>query len=128
MKLRLYKDSVRFRLRKPDVERLLEAGEVAHSVRVGPGPSDVLSYRIVSERRPEPALESDARGLVVRFPSGQLRAWAAGSETGVRFQAPWGTAVLVEKDFPCMETRADENDDGTYPRPADEPPACNAGG
>lgn len=128
MKLRLYKESIRFRLRKPDVERLLGNGEVLHAVRTGPGPADILSYRIVAEGRPGAALEPEARGLTVRLPREQVHAWAGGPETGLRFQAPWGTVVLVEKDFPCMETRPDEGNEGTYERPSDEPSVCRTEG
>ncbi len=126
MKLRLFKDSVRFRVRRPDLERLVSSGEVVHSVRTGADDAHRLEYRLVSADVPGPVLEPLPSGLCVRLPSADVGRWAAGPETGIEFRTPWGVRVLVEKDFPCMEPRIDEGNEGTFDRPISESGTCNA--
>ena len=126
MKLRLFKDSVRFRVRRPDLDRLMSVGEVGHSVRTGPSDGDRLVYRLRKSDGDVPVLEPLSTGLCVQLPAVDVERWASGPETGIEFRTPWGVRVLVEKDFPCMEPRTDEGNEGTFDRPISESGTCNA--
>jgi hypothetical protein len=126
MKLRLFNDSVRVRVRRPDVRTLMESGRVEHEVVVGPEAADRLTYSLALGNVWR--LEPHRAGLSVTIPREDAEAWADSGRIGLGFTAPWGTRVLVEKDFPCMEPRPDEADEGTYPRAVGMPGSCPADG
>jgi hypothetical protein len=126
VKLRVFKDSIRFRIRRPDLDRLVSEGEVAHAVRTGPTEEHFLTYRLRKTDGTDPMLEPLPSGLCVHLPGVDVERWAAGPETGLEFRTPWGVRVLVEKDFPCMEPRVGEGNEGTFDRPITESAACKA--
>ena len=126
MKLRLFKDSVRFRVRRPDLDRLMSVGEVGHLVRTGPSEENRLVYLLRKSAGTIPTLDPLPSGLCVHLPAVEVERWAAGPETGIEFRTPWGVRVLVEKDFPCMEPRIDEGNEGTFERPLSASGTCNA--
>ena len=126
VKLRLFKDSIRFRVRRPDLAELLSKGSIEHGVRIGPGEADLLTYRLRTVPDGEHAVTPLGLGLEVRIPEAAARDWAESSAVGIGFTTPWGSRVLVEKDFPCLEPRPGEGNEGAFPRPVDVPPTCSA--
>ncbi len=126
VKLRLFKDSIRFRVRRPDVEELLSKGQIEHGVRIGPGQADLLTYRLRTVADGDHSVTRLGLGLEVRILETAARNWAESSAVGIGFTTPWGSRVLVEKDFPCLEPRPGEGNEGAFPRPAEVPPTCSA--
>jgi hypothetical protein len=127
VKLRLFRDSIRFRVRRPDLEALCSAGCVEHVVRIGPEPADLFTYRLRVVALPDWSVARSGLGLTVDIPAEAVRRWTASAEVGLSHTAPWGVRVMVEKDFPCMEPRPGEGNEGTFPRPSGTLPACTAG-
>lgn len=119
MKLRIRGDSIRLRLTKTDVATLVEKGAVSESMRMSP--SAAFEYRLTSNRS-----ASDARValtgnvLEVQLPQVQVKAWAqsnvVGIETRQKNGSEDGLLVLVEKDFPCLTARPNEDDSDAFER------------
>lgn len=120
MKLRIRGDSLRLRLTKTDVATLVEKGTVAESMHMAPGAS--LEYRLTADRSLRDARVSLAGGVLeVRLPEGQVASWAGSNEVGIETRQKNGShdglLVLVEKDFPCLTARPNEDDSDAFDRP-----------
>jgi hypothetical protein len=118
MKLRMQANSVRLRLKRGEVEKLVETGRVEETISFGP---DVFRYVLES---------SDAvahlravlrdREIFVEVPSSLAARWASSDDVGMEaMQAAGGGAtlqVLVEKDFACLNGSEEQNVD-TFANP-----------
>ena len=113
MKLRLRGDSLRLRLSQSDVaciergEAVIETTNFAQStLRYSLHPSDGVACE---------AYFVDG-AIQVRVPSGEALRWAQGTAVGIEVQVG-SLAVLIEKDFACLEPRAGAEDGDTFPNP-----------
>jgi hypothetical protein len=119
MKVRLFRSSVRFRVRKPDLETLLRQGSLTERLVVDPASGAGIEFRLELAQGID-ALELAAQksGCAIRVPHAMAIAWAASSEVGLHGETAWGVRLIVEKDFACLEPRPGEANDGTFPRPS----------
>lgn len=124
MKLRIHKDSIRFRFTRGEVEALSHGRTLEESVAVGPSAHQTLAYRVTpAEGAPEgasihAALE-DSR-LTVSVPVGTLRAWHEGDQLAIDEEQVWATGtlrILLEKDLQRLNPKPDEEPAGVYPNP-----------
>lgn len=120
MKLRTRAGSIRLRLGQREVARLAEEGAVEEAIVIGPGPEDRLVYRLaLDDAQPELARARLAGArLEVRLAAAEARRWATGADVGleaVQGSGPTALAILVEKDFACLEPRGEDAD--AYPHP-----------
>jgi hypothetical protein len=120
MKLRIRGDSIRLRLTKTDVATLVEKGTVGESMRMAPGAS--FEYRLTADGAAQDARVSLAGSVLeVRLPRNQIKAWAKSNEVGIETRqkngSQEGLLVLVEKDFPCLTARPNEDDSDAFDRP-----------
>ena len=120
MKLRINGNSLRLRLSKTDVGKLLAEGRVEDTVFFGPEQSACLTY----------ALEHEAASKLIDFRYGSQRAavvvssaeatrWASGDQVGIYGEVDTGRGLLtlsVEKDFACLDQNDADNAD-TFPNP-----------
>ena len=123
MKLRIQGDSLRVRVGPGEIARLLESGRIEERVHFAEEPEARLTY----------ALELGANGhggdpvsvrwrpqeLAIVVPREMARAWAESEQVGMSGEANAGAAklaVLVEKDFACLEQKEGESED-TFPNP-----------
>lgn len=118
MKIRLQRGSIRFRLRKGDVQSLTQCGRTEEQVNLG-GSDFTVSLQI---RPGSPAVSWDATGIVASIPEPDARGWAASEAVGLRYSLDGGTTLLVEKDWACMELAPGETNEDTFPRPAPRAP------
>lgn len=126
MKLRIKGDSLRLRVSKSEVARLLEAGRVEEKAHLGPDESSVLTYVLEQAKHSESiAVQYRAGAIAVSIPDRQVRAWAQGDAVGIYAQIAFGDHSLelaVEKDFACLDRRDVDNQDA-FPNPK-QPAAC----
>jgi hypothetical protein len=118
MKLRISGDSVRLRLRKPEVRQLLESGSVAGSTAFAP---DVeLHYRLEIAGQSLTA-NFNSGDLTIRVPRADAQQWAQTDQVGIEATQPAGSGrtlqILIEKDFACRDA-THESQEGTYENPA----------
>lgn len=119
MKLRIRGDSIRLRLTKTDVATLVEKGSVGECMRMSPNAA--FEYRLTSERSaPDACVSLKAGVLEVQLPQAQVNAWAQSNEVGIETRqkngSDSGLLVLVEKDFPCLTARPNEDDSDAFAR------------
>ncbi len=120
MKLRLKGNSVRVRLDRRDIERLIDRGRIEDSVRFGPG--SAFSYAVemgpAAPERPK-ASYTDGR-LTIRIDPHDAEEWIPGDRVGFDHnQVVDGCVVrvLLEKDFACIDRPAGEEADDVYAFP-----------
>jgi hypothetical protein len=124
MKLRIKGDSFRLRISPGEMNRLLESGRIAETIRFGPQPHEKLTYALLTnsdQTSPDSAMTIRYRlqEITVLVPAQQARSWANGSQVGIYAEVNTGDAQLelaVEKDFACLDKNEAENQD-TFPNP-----------
>lgn len=124
MKLRIHKNSIRFRFNRDEVLVLSSGETLEESVAVGPLESQRLSYRIVPENgageSPGIRAEFDANKLTISVPRRVLQAWCEGEQLAVEGEQSWpgGTIrILLEKDMQRLNPKEGEDSTGVYPNP-----------
>jgi hypothetical protein len=123
MKLRIKGNSIRVRLDRRDIERLIDEGGVEDAVRFGP--ARVFSYAVeigVAPRERPIASYTDGR-LTIRIDPADAKGWFSGDRIGFDHQQPVEDGivrVLLEKDLACIDRRPGEEADDAYafPNPA----------
>lgn len=122
VKLRLNQDSIRFRLRQGDVQKLMAEGRLESAVAL-----DDAAFGFALQLHEGPATAGLAGGrLLVCVPLIEAREWATTDRVSLSLSLATGTRLLVEKDFACHEPHPGETNEGTFPRPAAERLACPA--
>jgi hypothetical protein len=124
VKLRLQANSIRLRLKRGEVARLVERGALEESIRFFPREGQVLAYRIeLSGTAPRLSARMTGSRIVVKIPADAARRWAANDDQiGLEAVQPAEAgadqtlSILVEKDFACLEGTDEQNAD-TYPNP-----------
>jgi len=120
MKLRLKGNSIRLRLDRRDIERLVDEGRVDDSVRFGPGLA--FSYAVETGPAPHerPRASYTTGRLLIRIDPNDAEEWLAGDRVGFDHQQPvdgGAVRVLLEKDFACIDRPAGEEADDAYAFP-----------
>lgn len=121
MKLRIKGNSVRLRLLRSEVERLVADGSVTDAAAFGP--AETLRYSVECDPKIDNVGATfDDRGIVVRLPLDLARRWASGDEVSIGYAQPTGAAdrdleILVEKDFVCKDRLDDPDNADAFPNP-----------
>lgn len=121
VKLRLQFNSVRFRLKRCEVEQLARTGRVEEKILIGTGDDDRFDYVLESTAAVSSSRATvTARGIVVQVPSHEVMKWASTEQVGIEGGQPVDSEtslrILVEKDFACVDGTDEENAD-TFPNP-----------
>jgi len=121
MKLRIYGDSVRLRLKRGEVSRVAAGESIVEETHL---PGSVLSYCLeVSENEPITATFSGGK-LVVTVPKTDAEKWANSDAVSLLAEQSLPDAgtlsLLIEKDFTCLAPghhRDCSDDEDTFPHP-----------
>ena len=121
MKLRIKGNSLRLRITRPELDRLMNEGRVEETISFAADDSSRLTYSLEHTAAAlAPAVRFVPPSLEVRIPTAQARKWSAGEEVGIYAGVglgPHGTLeLLIEKDFACMHGTAEENREA-FPNP-----------
>jgi hypothetical protein len=120
MKLRLYRDSVRFRLSQGDVTNLLRTGRLTETTTFGAGIQLSYSLRLVSG---DAAIRAVFVGndICVELSRSEAMEWGEGEAVGMNHlqDLGWGKRleILIEKDFECLEEAMNGAGEELYPNP-----------
>lgn len=118
MKLRVLDNTLRLRLDRTEVNAL-GRGEAQAAATSFPG-GEVFGYRL------EPTMGKanavfDGRGITLYVPKQQLEAWAKDEQqVGISESLPLAhgaLALLIEKDFECLEPRVGEDQSNRFVNP-----------
>jgi len=121
MKLRISGNSIRLRVRRSEVAKLIAGERIVETVHLGGGEQGALTYALGTE--PDAAgvqLRYEGREILVLLPKDEARAWAGTEQVGIYAAVDVGASgkldVIVEKDFACLDLSDAENED-TFPNP-----------
>jgi len=112
MKLRFEKNSLRYRLRKSEVEQLTHNGFVKDSIAF---PATVFSYELHVSDVPDPVATLVENTLIVNIPLGIATEWINTDEVGINhimhLSNDQTLEIVIEKDFPCKNDSDEEKKD-----------------
>ena len=111
MKLRLEKNTIRFRVRKSDLELLNQQGFVQESVQF---PNTVFMYQLRVSGEGEPVAEFSGNSITANIPVGMATAWMNTEEVGIYHVQHINNQTLeitIEKDFPCKDRPEEDRTD-----------------
>ncbi len=116
MKLRLHDNTIRLRLSRGEVDRLVGEGRVEESIAFASGAR--LGYALVaSAGAGAVGARFEGGRLVVEAPADAAAAWARSNETGIEAAPETGPRILIEKDFQCLHA-PESPDADAFPNPA----------
>jgi hypothetical protein len=121
VKLRIQGNSIRLRVSRPDLARLLSFGRIEDIVHFGEEENACLKYVLEhSANVAKIAVRHVGTEVAIILPSHAAQSWAESDQVGIYAKHPLGKfgelAVIVEKDFPCGNPADPENAD-KFPRP-----------
>ncbi len=118
MKLRIRGNSIRLRVTQSEVAKLVAGLAVEETTTIG---DRHFGYALV----PAPSAAADSAGISASFdggnltvciPAAQASSWGASAEVGIEAQLG-ELALLIEKDFACLDPRDGAEDSDTFPNP-----------
>lgn len=131
MKLRLHRNSVRFRLSPADVARLESGGSIAETTAFGP---DIEFSYCLEARADIEAMRAVLKShcLCVEIPAVLVQGWSRTEAVGLHDIQSFGNGktleILVEKDFECRDEKLNDPREALYPNPGKEcPPSPSTG-
>jgi hypothetical protein len=121
MKLRIKGDSLRLRVTRSEVTRLLAGDCLEDTIHFASEASAKFSYALQQDRSVNrPAVEYEGHKVTILIPSDQANTWAATDQVGIAEDISLGAlgslALLIEKDFACLDRSETDNED-TFPNP-----------
>lgn len=121
MKIRLQGNSIRYRLRQPEVSRFEQEGIVEEIVQLGPGSTQQLSFSLRLTDAENVTVVQEGNGICIGLPYRAAERWTSSDLVGLEAIVDLGNGtdlkVLVEKDFACLD-RGEEDNAGAYANPA----------
>jgi hypothetical protein len=119
MKIRIQRNSVRFRLSKTDVEQLGTIGYLNEETAFG---SSKFYYSVKQDPSGESLSAEFANGMITMFvPTAFTKDWATNNVVGIDANVPLdgqeSLYLLVEKDFKCLDNVAEDQSDN-YENPS----------
>jgi hypothetical protein len=122
MKLRIKDNSIRIRLLRSEVDALARTGRIeAHTLLSLTDECDRLSYAVEhSDQLKAVSVKRIDGELRITAPTREILDWAKGDAVGVYGDQPvYGgqtLAVMIEKDFACID-RSDADNSDTFENP-----------
>lgn len=120
MKIRIQGNAIRLRLKREEVAALATSGSVEDRLKFGPDPSQHLVYRLVTADRDAMNTYFRDGAVVVELPRDEAAGWETSDRVGfeqtVEVEGE-SIAVLVEKDFKCLEIRPGEDESDLFDNP-----------
>ena len=122
MKLRIRGNSIRLRLGQSEVYRLALSGVVEELTIFGSGLGQRLGYEIRAAKDETVVRASfDGGRIVVHVPAEMINRWAGSDQVGIYAMQPTDRgelAIVIEKDFVCIDGDSGESQDDAFPNPA----------
>jgi hypothetical protein len=120
MKVRIQKNSLRFRLKQPEVNQFQQTGKVSEVLEFGANAENKLTFTLEAFNEADLAVQFKANTTTVFVPSTLAEEWTTSDLVGfdglIDTDKGRRISILVEKDFVCMDGREEDNV-GSYPNP-----------
>jgi hypothetical protein len=121
MKLRIKGNSLRVRVSRSEVTRLLAGDCLEETIYFTPEASARFTYALRQETSlSRLAVQYIENRLVILLPTDQAIDWGVTNQVGIEENLALGNlgslGLLIEKDFACLD-RSEEDNEDTYPNP-----------
>jgi hypothetical protein len=121
VKLRLQFNSIRFRLKRGEVEQFSRTGRVEEKIGLGTGDDETFRYILESTGAVSTLRAvSTPRAIIVQVPPDTVMRWASTDQIGIEGEQAvdnqTSLQILIEKDFACIDGTDEQNAD-TFPNP-----------
>ncbi|MGB6686513.1 MAG: hypothetical protein WBE76_01575 [Terracidiphilus sp.] len=121
MKLRIKGNSLRLRISRSEVSKLLEGDCLEETIRFAPEACARFTYALQQDRLVRrPTVQYTENRVAVLIPADQANVWGITEQVGIAEDISLGNlgslALLIEKDFACLD-RSDEDSDDAFPNP-----------
>ena len=122
MKLRIKGNTLRVRVSRSEVTRLLSGEIIEETIYFAPEPSARFTYALRQvEALARPAVQYAENRIEIMIPDDQATAWGLTDQVGIAENISldnFGSlGLLIEKDFACLD-QGDEDNEDTFPNPA----------
>lgn len=116
MKLRIKGNTLRLRVSRSELARLLRGDRVEDAIQFTAAPESRLTYGLHAAEQSQPvAIVWKPQSVTVLLSEEQMKTWASETEVGVYKAIDLGGAgsltVAIEKDFACLDGSDEENAD-----------------
>jgi hypothetical protein len=122
MKIRTTHNSIRYRLRKSEIDKLKNDGVIAESISFPSGQA-LKSELHISDEIKSCEAAFDGNSIKLSLPTDLAKLWINTNQVGIEedLALPDGTHlhILIEKDFPCLD-RPNEDKSDTFWELADK--------
>lgn len=121
MKLRINGNSLRLRLLRSEVARLLAGDCLEETIYFAPEASARLSYALeLDPAGSRPTIQYTGNRVAIFIPSDLANTWGSSDQVGIAADISLGEfgslALLIEKDFACLDPSHEGNQD-TFANP-----------
>jgi len=121
MKIRMKGNSLRLRVSRSELARLLAGDCVEETIHFAPQASAKFTYALQQESSAKsPTVHYTGSRVSFLLPADQAYVWAATDQVGIAEEISLGTfgslALLIEKDFACLD-RSDEDNRDSFSNP-----------
>jgi hypothetical protein len=119
MKIRLTHNSIRFRLKQPEVLSFAATGRIEETIDFGLANPNPLCFILKSEISEKISASMENNCVVICVPKSISDAWTGTEQVGIEGNVPQvngDLTILIEKDFACLD-RNEADNEGTYPNP-----------
>jgi hypothetical protein len=115
MKLRIKGNSLRLRVSQSELARLMSVGHIQETIQFAPASDARLTYALaVRNAGDDIGLDYRDQTLTVVLSPAAARRWAESEDVGV--YGDGRVALIVEKDFACLDA-SDPEDSDAFPNP-----------
>jgi hypothetical protein len=121
VKLRLQYNSIRFRLKRSEVEQFARTGRVEEKIISGSSDNQMFGYVLESTEKVS-SLKATVRpgAIIVRVPPEAVTRWSSTDQISIEGEQAvdnqTSLRILIEKDFACIDGTDEQNVD-TFPNP-----------
>jgi len=121
MKLRIKGDSLRLRVSRSEVARLLAGDCLEETIHFASEANAKFTYALQRDRLvSRPTVIYTQNRVAILIPADLANAWAVTDQAGIAEDISLGElgslALLIEKDFACLD-RSEEDNEDTFPNP-----------
>ncbi len=116
MKLRIKGNSLRLRVSRTEVARLLSGDCLEDTIHFAPQANATFTYALQLEPSvSRPAVQYAENKVTIRIPADWANTWGSTDQIGIAEVISLGDmgtlALLIEKDFACLNRSEEENQD-----------------
>jgi hypothetical protein len=122
MKLRIKGDSLRLRVSRSEVARVLAGEYLEETIHFAPQPVAKFTYALKQEPSlSRPTVQYAGNKVTILIPADQANEWGVTDQVGIAEDISLGDLgslqLLIEKDFACLD-RSEEDNEDTFPNPS----------